>query len=163
MYTRRTDTNIVSNHSQSYQTLYNLEYYVELVPPTTEFREKLNGTIPNYNHDTPRGMITIRKLDKDRYQMNITARGLPPDSLFSFDNIISMTPYTKRPLIDYGFNGFTTDIYGNAVRIINIKTKPGLMILVNYHTGDGFYNTDGTPSIVYPATLAGLFPSTIPI
>lgn len=161
MYTRRTDTNIISNHSQSYQTLYNREYYIELVPPTKEFREKLNGIVPDYNHDTPRGMITIRKLDKDRYKMNITAQGLPPNSLFSFDNIISMTPYTKSPLIDYGFNGFTTNQYGDAVRIINIKTKPGLMILVNYHTGDGLYNTDGTTSIVYPAILAGLLPENL--
>ena len=159
MYARRPDTNIVSNHSQSYQTLYNLEYYVELVPPIKKFREELNGTIPNYNHDIPRGMITIRKLDRDRYKMNITARGLPPNSLFSFDNVIRMTPYTKSPLIDYGFNGFTSDDNGDAVRIVNIKTKPGLMILINYHTGDGLYNTDGTPSIVYPAILAGLLPT----
>ena len=158
MYPRRIDTNLLSNKSQAYETLYKQEYFVNMVPVTKEFRDKLKGNIPNYDQDQPSGMVTIRKMDRNHYKIIIEASGLPPNSVFSFENVIKMTPYTTKPLITTGFNGFVSDYRGVAMKVTNTKIKPGLILLLNYHTGNGITIEDGSPSIIYSAILGGVLP-----
>ena len=149
---------MLSNNTKNYGMLYRKRYDIDLTPVTAEYRDKLKGNIPDYDSDIPSGNITINKVDRSNYRIVITASGLPPNGIFSFENVTKMTPHTTTPLLTRGFNGFVSDCNGFATTVLNTKTKPGLIILVNYHTGNDYSMEDGSLSKTYPAILGGLMP-----
>jgi hypothetical protein len=158
MYVRQTDTNIFKDKTYLYKKLYNREYFTDLITPTQKFRDELQGNIPNFDHSKPKGKMSIRKLDRGSYKLIIEVMDMPINSVFSIENVTKMTPFTSQPFVYNSFNGLLTDKNGMGMKVIHTKNKPALMLILNYHTGDGITNEDNKISSVYKGILTGLFP-----